>query len=306
MKGSILIVVGALGALTGSIASAQTRGGPPGGAPAVSASVSAGYLHEFGGAVSGGGDFSVSRAFVGADVAGETATKTALGIGLAYDLEEYSFSGPPGLTAPAPWGTIHRLGFSPSLVHSFSPGWRLLVAPSIGFAAEEGADFGDALVYGAVVSATKTIGPDLSIGLGAGVFRQIERWRVFPFLSIAWRINDRWRLSNPLRVGPAGPAGLEMSYSIDGNWEAGAGGAYRSYRFRLDEDENVPDGIGEYRGIPLFARLSRSWREGWRVNLYAGAVLGGRLALENSRGDGIASASFDPSPLAALFVTRKF
>jgi len=306
MKGNILLIAGVLLALAGSTASAQTRGGPPGGAPAASASVSAGYLHEFGGAVSGGGDFRVSRLFLNADVGGATGPDTILGIGFTYDLEEYSFSGPPGLASPAPWGTIHRFGINPSLVNSFSPGWRLLVAPSVGLAAEAGADPGDALVYGAVVSATKTVGPDLSIGLGAGVFRQIERWRVFPFLSIAWRINDRWRLSNPLRVGPAGPAGLELSYSIDGSWDAGIGGAYRSYRFRLDEDGNVPGGIGEYRGVPLFARLSRSGRDGWRVNLYAGAVVGGKLSLENDRGDGIASASFDPSPLAGLFVTRRF
>ena len=75
------LVAGALWALTGSIASAQTGGGPPGGAPATSASVSAGYLHEFGAAVSGGGDFRVSRAFAGADVASRAGSKTVLGLG---------------------------------------------------------------------------------------------------------------------------------------------------------------------------------------------------------------------------------
>jgi len=306
MKGTLVMMVGALWFLTGSIASAQTRGVPPGGAPAGSASVAAGYLHEFGTAISGGGDFRVSRAYVSADVAGTTGSKTMLGLSLTYDLEEYTFSGSGGLAAPAPWGTIHRIGFSPSIVHSISPDWRILFAPSIGYAGEEGADPNDALVYGAVLSATKTIGKDLSLGLGTGMFRQIERWRVFPFLSVRWQINDRWRLSNPLRVGPAGPAGLELSYILDGNWEAAAGGAYRSYRFRLDEDGTVPGGIGEVRGTPLFARLTRTWRHGWKADLYAGVVMGGKLALENGHGDTIGSASFDPAPLASLIVTRKF
>jgi hypothetical protein len=299
-------MVGALWVLTGSIASAQTLGGQPGGAPAVSTSIAAGYLHQFGTAVSGGGDFKISRAFVNADVMATTGSKTVLGLGLTYDREEYTFSGTTGLAAPDPWGTIHRIGFSPSMVHSISPHWRILIAPSIGYAGEEGADLGDALVYGAILSATKTVGPDLSLGLGTGVFRQIERWRVFPFLSVRWQINDRWRLSNPLRVGPAGPAGLELSYSLDGNWEVAAGGAYRSYRFRLDEGGTVPGGIGEIRGIPLFARLSRTWRQGWKADLYAGVALGGKLGLENGRGDQIGSASFDAAPLAGLFVTRKF
>ena len=299
-------MVGALWLLTGSIASAGTRGGPPGGAPMGSASVAAGYLHQFGTGISGGGEFRISRAFFTADVSGTTGSTTVLGLGLAYDREEYTFSGPSGLEAPAPWGTIHRIGFTPSILHSISPCWRILVAFSVGYAGEEGADPGDALVYGAVLSATKTLGPDLSLGLGAGAFRQIERWRVFPFLSVRWRINDRWRLSNPLRVGPAGPAGLELAYSLDGNWEAAAGGAYRSYRFRMDEDGDVPGGIGENRGIPLFARLSRTWRHGGRADLYAGVVIGGKLGIENGQGDRIGSASFDPAPLAGLYVTRKF
>lgn len=305
-KGKIPILVAAIWVLAGSIASAQTRNDAPGGAPMGSASVSVGYLYQFGAAISGGGDFGISRAFVNADVARTTGSPTLLGLSLTYDREEYTFSVPSGLAATAPWGTIHRIGFSPSILHSISPDWRILFAPSIGYAGEEGAEPGNALVYGAVLSATKTIGPDLSLGLGAGAFRQIDRWRAFPFLSVRWQINDRWKLSNPLRVGPAGPAGLELAYSIDGNWEAAAGGAYRSYRFRLDEDGTVPGGIGEIGGIPLFARLSRTWRHGWRADLYAGVLPGGKLGLENGRGDRIGSASFDPAPLAGLFVTRKF
>jgi hypothetical protein len=304
MTERILFLVAGLWFLTGSIAYAQD--GPPGGGPARSATVAAGYLHQFGTAVSGGGDFKVSRVFVNADATGPAGSEAGLGLGITYDREEFTFSGPSVLAAPAPWGTIHRVGVSPSIVRILPPDWRILIAPSIGYAGEEGADPGDALVYGAVISATKTIGPDLSLGLGAGAFRQIERWRVFPFLSVRWRIDDRWTLSNPLRTGPAGPGGLELSYTFDGGWEAAAGGAYRSYRFRLDEGGPVPDGIGEIRGIPLFARLSRTWRRGWKADLYAGVVLGGKLSLENDRGERIASTSFDPAPLASLIVTRKF
>jgi hypothetical protein len=307
MKKCLLILVWALWSLTGSIASAQTRGGPPEGAQGFSTSVSAGYLHEFGAGISGGGDFRVSRAFATADSTGAIGSKSVLGLGLTYDLEEYSFSGPSGLPAFAPWGTIHRIGFSASLIHPIARSWRLLVAPSIGVAGEEGADPGDALVCGGVVLASKTIGRDLTIGLGAGAFRQIGRWRALPLLSIRWRINDRWTLSNPLRVGPAGPAGLELAYSPDGSWEAAVGGAYRSYRFRLDEDGAVPGGIGEVRGIPVLARLSRSWRSsGWKADVYGGVALGGKVALEDAGGNGIRSASFDPMPLAALVVSRKF
>ena len=306
MKGSLLFTVGALWILTGSIASAETQGGPPRGAPGGSSSLAAGYLHEFGTAVSGGGDIRISMASVNANVTGTTGSKTVLGLGLTCNRHEYTFSGPSGLAAPPPWGTIHRFGLRPSMVHSPSSDWRVLIASTVGYAGEEGADPGDALVYGAAILAMKTFGPDLSLGLGTGAFRQIGRWGVFPVLSVRWQINDRWRLSNPLDVGPAGPAGMELAYILDGNWEVAAGGAYRSYRFRLDEDGTVPGGTGETRGIPLFARLSRSWRQGWKVDLYVGVAMGGKLLLENERGDRIGSASIDPAPIGGLFLARTF
>jgi len=218
-----------------------------------------------------------------------------LGLGIAYDLEEYFFSGSSDLTAPAPGYDPPDRGqpfVSPLLLARLAASRR----PYHRGCGGRWGGPGDALVYGAVVSATKTVGRDLSIGFGAGAFRQIDRWRVFPFLSIAWRINDRWRLSNPLRVGPAGPRGW--------NWcthrrELGGG---RGGCLSLVP---VPAGRGRQRpgrdrgdpGIPLFAR-SPIVAEGWRANLYAGVVLGGRLALENGQGDGIASTSFDPAPLA--------
>ncbi|MBP2675385.1 MAG: hypothetical protein H6Q84_2225, partial [Deltaproteobacteria bacterium] len=39
-----------------------------------STSVAAGYLHEFGTAISGGGEFTISRAFVNADVNGSAGS----------------------------------------------------------------------------------------------------------------------------------------------------------------------------------------------------------------------------------------
>jgi hypothetical protein len=40
--------------------------------------------------------------------------------------------------------------------------------------------------------------------------------------------------------------------------------------------------------------------------LYAGIASGGKLGLENGRGDQIGSASFDPAPLGGLYVAKKF
>ena len=95
--------------------------------------------------------------------------------------------------------------------------------------------------------------------LGAGIVRQIDETKVFPFLIVHWQIDDKWLLSNPFRAGPAGGAGLELSYALDDNWELAGGGAYRSYRFRLKENGPTPNGVGENRFVPLFARVTRKF-----------------------------------------------
>jgi len=157
-----------------------------------------------------------------------------------------------------------------------------------------------------VVGATKVFSPKLILGLGAGVFRQIDETKVFPFVIVNWQIDDKWRLTNPLRAGPAGGAGLELAYALDANWELAGGGTYREYRFRLKDDGPVPGGIGENRGIPLFARLSRKLGQKGRVDLYAGAVVGGRLEVTSADGNTTISSDYRAAPLFGLTAAMDF
>ena len=121
-----------------------------------------------------------------------------------------------------------------------------------------------------------------------------------------WKINDRLRLSNPLRAGPAGPAGLELAWALNDTWELGAGGAYRSSRFRLRAGGAVPNGIGEVKFFPVFARLSRRIGPDFQCTLYLGASFLGELSIGDPDGRRLDSAEYDAAPFAALSVTGRF
>lgn len=181
------------------------------------------------------------------------------GLSLRYAAEHWSFDSPSAFGAQAPWTDIHRPGIGFNLGYQLAPDLSLMFAPQFEWAYETGARTSDALSYGAVFGATKVFSPSLVVGLGLGVFRQIDDTRYFPFVIVNWQITEALRLSNPLRAGPAGSAGLELSYKPAPGWEAGVGAAYREYRFRLSNDGPVPDGLGQNRGVPIFARLSRSF-----------------------------------------------
>ncbi len=254
----------------------------------------------------GGSGFSVSRFIFSAEITKRITASTNVGLSLLYDHEDFDFSGVTQFAGPSPWNEVHRVGAGLSYSHRLGQGWQLFIAPSIEYARESGADWSTALIYGGIVSAGKRISSDLTIGLGAGVFYRLEETQAFPYLMISWNISEQWRLANPLRAGPTGPAGLELTYAAATDWDLGFGSAYRSTRFRLDDQGVAPRGVGEVRGAPTWVRLSRSLGPDIKANLYGGAVFGGKLSIENEHGGGLGAESFGPAPFAALTVTARF
>ena len=157
-----------------------------------------------------------------------------------------------------------------------------------------------------MLSAAHTFSKDLTLGVGAGVFRQIDQTKVFPYLLVNWNITDKLRLSNPLPAGPAGGAGLELSYAFNDRWTLGGGGAYRSYRFRLNENGPVANGIGQNSFVPVFARLSYFIDRTARVDLYAAATTAGRLSATDNSGTTLLSTNYQTGFAMALSFSKRF
>ena len=228
------------------------------------------------------------------------------GVTLNYDYSDYSFSNPAAFGGVAPWNIVQRYGVAVPLSFALRDGWSLGIVPSVDWFKENGADTGDSLAWGGLVSATKQFSGGNRLGLGVGVFDRIEKTSVFPFLLVDWRLSDRWRLINPLAAGPTGPAGLELDYRFDNNWELGIGAAWRTTRFRLSNSGPVPNGVGEERGVPVFLRATRSLDKQMSLHLYAGVVAGGELRVEDSSGNLLRKEDFDPQPFLAATFTARF
>ena len=253
-----------------------------------------------------GGDFNVWRAIVSGGVARDLGGGNSAGVTLNYGYSDYSFSNPAAFGGVAPWNIVQRYGVAVPLSFALRDGWSLGVVPSVDWFKENGADTGDSLVWGGLVSATKRFADGNRLGLGVGVYDRIEKTSVFPFLLVDWRFSDRWRLINPLAAGPTGPAGLELDYLLGGGWEIGLGVAYRVTRFRLSNSGPVPNGVGEERGVPVFLRATRNLGTQMSLHLYAGVVAGGELRVEDSSGNLLRKDDFDPQPFLAATFTARF
>jgi hypothetical protein len=262
------MVLGALASAVGPAQAQETRWRP---------FVSVTPVYEGKGDLDQGGDFSVWRAIVRGGVVGDLGGGNSAGVTLNYDYSDYSFSNPAAFGGVAPWNIVQRYGVAVPLVFALPEGWSLGVIPSVDWFKENGANSGDSVVWGGIVSATKRFADGNRLGLGVGVYDRIEKTSAFPFLIVDWRFSDRWRLVNPLAAGPTGPAGLELDYRLDSNWGLGIGGAWRLTRFRLSESGPVPNGVGEERGLPVFLRATRNFGAQMSLHVYAGVVAAGEL-----------------------------
>jgi hypothetical protein len=256
--------------------------------------------------VTGGGDITVMRYSAGANVQLPLTEKLGLGIGLGYEFEDFNFSRLTSFAVSDPWNKIHRVGLAGRFVYKASPRWRFFFSPMGQYAGETGADIGKSFLYGGAIGASYSTSKDFTIGLGAGVFYRLEETTFFPSIAVSWNITDRLHLRNPYRLGPSGPAGLELGYDIDGNWEAALGGGYRTYRFRLDANGPVPSGIGQTTSMPVYLSLSRRFGKDVRLYVYGGASFANTIRVEDRSGNKIDSSGYGTAPILGAALSAAF
>jgi hypothetical protein len=233
-------------------------------------------------------------------------TSVSADVSVAYVYEDWNFGSPSALGAVAPWGTINRPSVSAGVRYRYSDALTFLVAPQVQWDYETGASASDGLSYGAVLGAVYKYSPTLTVGLGAAAFRQVNKTEVFPFVIVNWQINDKLLLSNPLEAGPTGGPGIELTYDLDEAWDLGIGVAFRDTRFRLRRDGPTPDGIGQDKGVPIFAHLEFSPSRALTVDFYAGAIVNGNMRVLNSNGSTVASSDYKPQPVLGIRASYAF
>ena len=281
-------------------------GGFPEPTPAPTFSFTVMPVYQFPVDVDGGGTLGVFSLYSYADISKQINQNLGVGLSFKYQFDNYDFSGLTDFYVPRPWKEVQQLGFTVPIFYTLNDKWQFIVIPTGQFAGEFNARFGDSLVYGGGVAVRYTFGPRVILGVGVAGYYYLEQARVFPFLVINLKLSDRIRVTNPFRLGPAGPAGLIVSYKLNPKWEVGLGGAYRSYRFRLDYDGPIPNGIGEYNSFPLFVRLGYKPTPAFTVDIYGGLSIYNRLRVEDRDGNELFKSGQNVSPILGASISGRF
>lgn len=282
-------------------AGAQAQDGPP-----ALSSVSVAGIARLKADLDGGGDFSANGVIAKGTLGRAFGPSVTAALTLSYAYEDWSFGTPNAFGGAAPWTSLNAPSIGANLRYRWSDQLALFVSPQVTWNYESGASAGDGLSYGAAFGAIYSYSKTLTLGVGAAAFRQVNRTNIFPFVIVNWQITDRLTLSNPLEAGPTGGPGVELTYSIDDRWEAGLGVAFRDTRFRLKRDGPTPNGIGEDKGVPLFAHVAFSPTKALTVDFYAGAILNGRLKVLDSNGSTVTSSDYNTQPVLGVRAAYAF
>lgn len=298
LKGSLRTILLVLGVTICAPFSGLAQG-PPASDGGLGVKLSLSAIEQFEADV-GDSQMDVSRYRIKADIDLAKSRKMILNLGLSYSVSDYAFSGPPADPWNDPWDEIQSMDASLSLILPGNGRWSYFLAGTLKWSWEDGAKTSDSLGYGVIASAVHVFRMDRRFGFGVGVFEGLEEIKIFPYAMVSWKLKDKLTLQNPFRAGPAGPAGLELAYDASEKWQVGGGAAYRSFRFRLDDDGIAPGGVGEMTGVPVWVRAS--WKAGLKskLHLYGGSILAGEAVLENSSGRKLESKHIDPAPMAAV------
>ena len=276
--------------------------------PGIKASVSVVGINQFNTNLNSGGNFGWSHASASLGLVNNLSPVTTVGVSVRYESEFWNWGNMQAynLGGKNPWTTILSPGVSFLYSHKLDSGWKLNAIPTIESTGEPGVELGNSLTYGAILNASKQLSPSLNLGLGTGVFRQIDTNRIFPFLVIDWKITDRWNLNNPFPGGPAGGAGLELSYAFTPQFKVSGGAAYRSYRFRLNNASAYAGGVGQNKFIPVFAKFSYAFDRTTILDFYTIANVGGSVSAIDTNGNTVLSTSYKTAPAIALNLVKRF
>jgi hypothetical protein len=273
--------------------------------------ISAKFNHQFGVDVEDAGtEISRDNVFFSVAHRFNMTEKTSLFALGSYTLQNYNFSSNSGNRYQ--WDDVHRVVIGALIGYDVNDRWRIIGGSVIRGWAEGGADLGDSISGGLIAGFDYHPSEDFSVGLILGAFSALEdSVGLLPVPTMKWRFAEDWRW-NVGMVNVAGDPGVgtELAWQASETVSLGAGFAFQSRRYRLDDDKarafgdfgvrSDKGGVGQETGAPLFAMVN--WRPTPKTQLgvEAGVTFAGNVRVESRAGGYIADDDYDPAPFVGF------
>jgi hypothetical protein len=197
-------------------------------------------------------------------------------------------------------GGAYRLPMQPSIL-GFKPSWAIFVEGSADLAWEEGASLSKAVAGSGAVGVGFELAPHLKLALGVDVGSKIDGGGVkaSPVFDFRWQIRDDMRLESK-------GVGLMFAYDLIPELQLQLRAAYDKDRYRLKDDDGVPDQTLGQTAVPLLVALRWAPTPHWRVIGGAGSVVYQKWKVQPDSGPGSMSEDAGPAPLVYFRLEHRF
>lgn len=238
-------------------------------------------------------DGEVSTTRVGADfgVRYRASERVGLGLGVGAEYSFYDFDDFETVAGGGdPIDDAFLYNLTPTISFAIDDRWTVIGGGIFRWAGEEDADFGDSFTAGGLGVVNYKVNDRLTLGFGFIVGSRLEKDAIFvPALSIDWKINDRWTMTND------GKPGLAIVYKATDRLDLSVEASYETRDFRLNDDNAIPEGAMEDTCVPVV--FAASWRALDRLTLTGrvGAYAYQRFEFRNDDGDEVTDEDADPS-----------
>jgi hypothetical protein len=246
-----------------------------------------GYVYQFDTDMdNSNGSFTTDRFFVQPGIKYSPDYTRSYSFAFGYGYDGYDFTGENGFGALRPWDDIHSFRLSAPIRLTKGQNWSYFVVPTIRFTGESDADFGDSLTGGGFAGFAYRFNERLTIGPGIGIVTQIEDdASIFPVLIINWKITNTLSLETGRGLGATLGPGISLNWRMTEQWNLTLGGRYEKLRFRLDDQAETPNGIGQDKSFPVFGGVTYKINSSARISLIGGFETSGELQLEDHAGN---------------------
>jgi len=253
------------------------------------------------------GSFTVHRFVIQTGITYKPDYTRSFTLAFGYGYDDYDFDGDKGFIGLRPWDDIHTFRLSAPIRITKGMSWSFFVVPTIKISGEKGADFNDSLTGGGFAGLAYRFNERLSMGPGIGVMTQIEDdTSIFPMLVINWKITDTLSLEtgggSDAGLGP----GISLNWLITDKYLFTLGGRYKKLRFRLDNNSEIKNGVGQDKSFPIFIGITYKFNSSARLSLTGGIDIKGELKLEDKDGKVIEQEDYETAPFLGLSFSYRF
>ena len=254
--------------------------------------------------LSDGGDFKSNRTFLRAGSLYRFEGGNSVGLSVSVGQFDYEFS----QAANQPWTGIRDIRISAPVRFRVGETATVFLSPQVRWDYQRGASAADGQTAGIFAGIAWQVGANLKIGPAFGAFTQLEQsgLELFPALLVDWDISRRWNLNTGTGIGATRGPGLTLKYAYSDTLSISLSARSERIRFRLDGTGLAPNGVGEDKSVPVILALGYNPNPGVSFSVFAGAELGGRLALDDASGNEISNQSYETAPLAGLAFRIRF